>query len=544
MLTEQTKNLKVLDCTLRDGGYYNNWCFSEDLVQSYFKAVEEANIDIVEIGLRSTPKSRFLGPYAYTTDRFLEGLTALPRNTTLCVMVNASDLIQHPSGPSACIDDLFQTAENSPVSLVRIAAHLREVEKALPAVERLHQLGYEIGFNIMQASNCSDDELSASAALIESWKTPQVLYFADSLGNMDEKEITRVFNAFRKEWSGDIGIHTHDNMGLGLQNSMTALKLGTNWLDCTILGMGRGAGNTASETLLMELSENGVNKYAPEALFPIAAGGFQELKNQYQWGESLFYRLAAKYAIHPTYVQQMLADELYTPQDILTVLNSLKDEAALSFSTASLQAAMHRAFIENPGSQNVSDWAQNKTVLVLAAGDETQNHKTAIEQFVKEKSPLVISINHNSAIEPELIDAYIACHPTRIRASLDFYSTTNKTLIAPKGTLSEQENAQLKDTPLLDYGMEVKTQSLQVNANNCVVPYPLASAYALSFCIAAGASRIYLCGFDGYPQGDTRNNNINEIFNLFKQHKGNPEIVALTPTQYNIEQASIYQPGL
>jgi 4-hydroxy 2-oxovalerate aldolase len=120
--------MKVLDCTLRDGGYYNNWDFPSDVVQAYLKAVAEAKIDYVELGLRDFPKDDFLGAYAYTTEAYLNAIE-LPLGPVYGVMVNAKTILSSSLTIIEAIDLLFVSASASKISLVRIAAHFSEVEQ-------------------------------------------------------------------------------------------------------------------------------------------------------------------------------------------------------------------------------------------------------------------------------------------------------------------------------------------------------------------------------------------------------------------------------
>ena len=116
----KNKQLKIIDCTLRDGGYYNNWDFEYELVELYLNSMEEASIDVIEIGFRSPPKKSFMGPYVYSCDDYLESLP-LPKNILIGVMINAKDYLKASEDPVVMINKLFQPRDESPVGLVRIA---------------------------------------------------------------------------------------------------------------------------------------------------------------------------------------------------------------------------------------------------------------------------------------------------------------------------------------------------------------------------------------------------------------------------------------
>ena len=117
--------MKILDCTLRDGGYYNNWNFSNKVVNDYLSVMSAVSVDYVEIGFRSFETKDFKGPTWYTTESFLNSLH-IPKNITLGVMVNASELISHSSGLYKATQLLFKDAKKSKIKLVRLACHFKE----------------------------------------------------------------------------------------------------------------------------------------------------------------------------------------------------------------------------------------------------------------------------------------------------------------------------------------------------------------------------------------------------------------------------------
>ena len=126
------KKIKILDCTLRDGGYYNNWNFSKDLINEYLKVMNFINIDYVEIGFRFVDKLKTKGPCAYTEEKFLRSLK-IPKNLKIGVMINAADFVNSKNIISLAKKN-FRPKKNSLISLVRIACHYNEVEKVLPLV--------------------------------------------------------------------------------------------------------------------------------------------------------------------------------------------------------------------------------------------------------------------------------------------------------------------------------------------------------------------------------------------------------------------------
>src|SRR5690554_851374 len=152
----------ILDCTLRDGGYYNNWNFPFSVASDYLGAMSAAGVDIVELGLRSLSNNGFKGAAGYSTDSYLSSLN-IPHDLKVAVMINASEIVGDKP-LTDCLESLFPAwADESPVDVVRIACHAHEFEKALPAEKWLKKRGYLVGFNLMQVADRSKADIVALA---------------------------------------------------------------------------------------------------------------------------------------------------------------------------------------------------------------------------------------------------------------------------------------------------------------------------------------------------------------------------------------------
>ena len=274
------QDINVLDCTFRDGGYYNLWDFSMELTKEYLSSISKAGVNVVEIGFRSVLDQSFHGPYYYATDDFLLSLD-LPGNLKFAVMINASDYLDDESNLSTLLGMLFHPCINSPVDLVRIAVNFNNYQTCQNLANMLKELGYEIGLNLMQSQGKSYDDYTSACNEINQWGCVDVLYFADSLGSMNPEAVEFISNAFKSNWVGQLGIHTHNNKGLALSNSLSALNNGITWFDSTILGMGRGAGNVSTESLLLELNNYGFDEY-DASLLRDCLGSFRKLLDEYK----------------------------------------------------------------------------------------------------------------------------------------------------------------------------------------------------------------------------------------------------------------------
>jgi 3-deoxy-manno-octulosonate cytidylyltransferase (CMP-KDO synthetase) len=312
------EKLNLLDCTFRDGGYYTKWNFDDIIVKNYLKAIDQSNIDAIEIGFRHTPKKEELGMFAYSTDEFLSSLD-LP-SCKIAVMVNASDFISYDNGPAKCVNDLFVSKEDSPVDLVRIAARIDKVNASQSIAEELKKKGYMTTINIMQIAHKKEEDILRAVESIKKWGTIDILYYADSFGSMDKQEVDRVSQIIKQVWEGETGFHAHNNKGNGLSNAHFAIENGTNWIDGTVAGMGRGAGNAQMDQLLIDIG----GKYKSEPLCLFHVNDFAKLHDQYGWGPNIYYHLSATNEIHPTYVQKLLESNMYDKDRIISGIHNIK----------------------------------------------------------------------------------------------------------------------------------------------------------------------------------------------------------------------------
>lgn len=530
--------MKILDCTLRDGGYYNSWNFTTNLANAYLKAMLAARVDIVELGLRSFINKGFKGPNAYTTDDYLESLE-IPSGLAIAVMVNATELVGDDQLEGK-LGRLFpKAATDSKVDVVRIACHVHEFKDALPASLWLKDKGFTVGFNLMQVADRSPEEIAELAKEASQYPV-DVLYFADSMGSMTPSDTLNIISYFRKHWKGSMGIHTHDNKGLALQNTMTALEQGVEWLDATVTGMGRGPGNARTEELVIEAADIRKTDLNLVPLMTLIQEFFQPLKTSCGWGSNPYYYLSGKYGIHPTYIQEMLGDSRYSEEDILATIDHLKKEGGKKFSFNTLGATRNFYVGKPRGNWRPSDRFSEREVLLLGTGPGVADHRQALENYIEKHKPLVVAMNTQSALDQELIDVRIACHPVRLLADRDHYAELPQPLITPASMLRDDVKEAFEGKELLDYGLSVEEDTFRFDDYSCVLPSSLVVCYALAVLTSGGVRRILMAGFDGYSADDPRNAEMNSILSLYQDHDQAREILSITDTRYEIPVKSVY----
>ncbi|AKO51594.1 aldolase [Marinobacter psychrophilus] len=534
-------NITFIDCTLRDGGYYNAWDFDPGLIVRYLEAMGASGVDVVELGLRTLRAGGFKGACAFSTDQFLRSLP-IPENLSVGVMINATELLDGPPMEESLKRMFPVRAEESPVDLVRVACHVHEFSKALGASIWLHDMGYRVGFNLMQVADRQQSEVEELAHEASSYPI-DVLYFADSMGSLGPEQTLIIIRWLRNQWSGALGVHTHDNLGMALQNTLAAISEGVVWVDSTVTGMGRGPGNARTEELAIEIAALRHKRISLVPLMQLIRQDFRPMQKRYAWGTNPYYYLAGKYGIHPTYIQEMLSDSRYDEEDILAVIEHLRVEGGKKFSVNTLGAARNFYGKNQDGDWSPTTLLADREVLLLGTGPGVERHKWALETYIREKKPVVIALNTQAALGSNLIDLRVACHPVRLLADCHTHTTLPQPLVTPWSMLSGDVKESLANKKVLDFGLAIENGRFAFGQFSCTLPTSLVVAYALAIAASGSASRVLMAGFDGYPADDPRSREMQELLDLYQSTAGARHLVSVTPTRYSISKESIYGMG-
>jgi len=530
------KKINLLDCTLRDGGYYNNWKFTNSQVKEYLRKIYLSKIDVVEIGFRFFENNKNLGPFAFSREEKIRKIST-SKNTKLSVMVNTSDFFKTKKNYKTLIDEHFSKNSNSKISIVRLATHHDDIFKISNHVKYLKKLGYKVFINLMQINRINEKQLTEVLRELKKSKSVDVFYFADSFGNMKPHNVKKICKTIKKNWSSSFGIHTHDNCGYALENSLAAIKFGAEWVDATVQGMGRGAGNVSTETLLCELSRMGLKKFNPDPVYSLSQSFFIDLKKKYNWGRSIYFHLAAINNIHPTYIQELLIDDRYSHDQILNIINSLTTINSKSFNSETLKELINDK-VNLKNAWDARDWCLNKNVILLGQGQTIKIYSEDIKKFIRNKKCLVLSLNINKNLPNKFIDYYVASNEARIMVDRQEYNKLSKEIIVPLDRVKSIFN-KIKIKKIKNYGLIVKKNTFSVFNKYCELPTSLVAGYAMSLCSIGKAKNIYLAGFDGYKDNESLDKEMNSYFLNIKKNFPKLNFCSLTPTNYSIPKKLI-----
>ncbi|MBP1992380.1 aldolase catalytic domain-containing protein [Paenibacillus eucommiae] len=280
---------KILDCTIRDGGLINNWDFSVEFVQDMYRGLSEAGVEYMEIGYKNSEKlleGGNSGPWRFLNEDFLKDVITKKTDTKLSALVDIGRVDENDILPR----------EQSLLDLIRVACYIKDLDKGLELVQKFHNMGYETSLNIMALSHVMENELIEGFEEIN--KSPvDVVYIVDSYGSMDYKDIDYLATKFQRLLpKKELGIHMHNNLQLAYSNTIIGASKGVTFLDSSVYGMGRAAGNCPTELLVSYLKNP---RYDVRPVLGIIERHMLEMREKWMWGYLIPYMIVGSLDEHP-----------------------------------------------------------------------------------------------------------------------------------------------------------------------------------------------------------------------------------------------------
>ena len=310
-------DIKVLDCTIRDGGLMNDHHFDDKIVKAVYHTCLEAGIDYMELGYKASKK--IFSPSQYGTWKYCDE-DALRR----IVGENETDLKLTAMADAERTDyyEDILPSKDSVLDTIRVATYIHQMPTAIDMIKDAHDKGYETTLNLMAVSTVAESELDeALEALAET--SVDAVFLVDSWGVLYSEQIqtlTRKYLKLMKPAGKEVGIHTHNNQQLAYANTIEALILGANRLDASLAGLGRGAGNCQMELLIGFLHNP---KFRLRPILQCIQEHIEPLKKELRWGFGLPYVITGLLNQHPRAAMEYMAKER---KDIVKFYDSVIEE--------------------------------------------------------------------------------------------------------------------------------------------------------------------------------------------------------------------------
>ena len=285
------EKIKVLDCTIRDGGLMNNHDFDLRFVREVYKALSEAGIDYMEIGYKNSKRlfnPKDFGKWKFCDDQDIrEAVKGIDSRTKISVMVDV-DRVD--------VDDV-SPKKDSPVDMIRVATYVKDVDKAIFLANHFSDKGYETTVNIMAISRALDNELNECLQQLEKECKAKIIYIVDSFGSLYQETTEFLIKKAKSILkTKEVGMHAHNNQQLAFSNTIEAIIHDANYVDTTIFGLGRAAGNCPTELMLGFLKNP---KYDIRPILDVISKEFVPLQKNIEWGYFIPYAITGILDEHP-----------------------------------------------------------------------------------------------------------------------------------------------------------------------------------------------------------------------------------------------------
>lgn len=469
--------IQILDCTLRDGGYCNEWDFGYDNAKRIVSGLIDADVEIVECGFLTDRVE-----YQPNITRFSEVdqiKPLIPENRNGHIFVAMVNYGEYNAEDIPLYD-------GSSVDGFRVAFHKKDLAESLLLCKQIKEKGYLVFIQAMVSLNYNDEEFLSLIRAVNEIE-PYAFYIVDSFGMMKGKDLIRLFHLVEHNLNKEIkiGFHSHNNLQLAYSNAQTLTTVQTNRdliIDTSIMGMGRGAGNLNTELFVDYLNENREKHYEVKPLLMIIdkiLGGFYERN---YWGYSLPNYISATHNAHPNYASYLDAKKTLTFEDMNEIFDMMDSEKKVSFDKMYIEELylkyQEKDRVQESHLNEFDERIKNKEVLMIAPGQSTVSERDKIVACAQRDNVVTISTNYE--YDESLTDFVFVSNLRRFR---DLSPGTRQKSIVTSNIPAVDVYLQVLYKDLLNL-----TEPVQDNAGLMLI----------RFLIMHGVKRVYIAGMDGY----------------------------------------------
>lgn len=483
-------NIKLLDCTLRDGGFINNWEFGNITIRSVVSRLDSAYVDIIECGFLdsgvSYSENRSVFPDIPSIERTLGG--CIPQNAELVAMIDYGTFDEDKliSKSESCLDG------------IRLIFQKEKAKEALEYAKKIKEKGYRLYVNLVATFTYSGLELLQLVDEINKIN-PIGVSIVDTYGIMFGDEMTRYAYLLDGSLNKNImlGFHSHNNTNFSDANSVSFIGLNFKRdmiVDGSLLGMGKNSGNAHTEVLALYLNKMNIKEFKCDHILECAVTDIQRFQINQEWGYNVNNLVTAICECSPNWIKYYMRKGTLSISNIMEILNDLPKEKRKLVSFFSEQLAEERYMdfcrryevSDKKGYEALKKAIGDRSVLILCPGSSLLEYIDEIKEFISRNNPFIISVNF---ISP---DFEVDC----------LYVGSNRRYSQMAALLNGNEK------------YEVITTS-NIVANTSLIPkytfsYPELfneaeidnSAIILMTLLARlGVAQIIIAGFDGYREG-------------------------------------------
>ena len=383
------QNIKLLDCTLRDGCHINSGNFGKQVIVETIESLVQANVDIIEVGFFDNGIHDEDSSYYSSIDEVRRILPKNKGNSHFCLMADFVDVSQ--------VEPCDGTVE-----FFRLSFKRHRWDWAMDAAEKLMLKGYKVYINPVNCNVYTDEEYISCIKRVNSLK-PYGFSIVDTFGVLRKQDLSRIYYLVEGNLDKDIviGLHLHENLGLAYTLAQHFLEIRSPRrkisIDGSLLGMGRAPGNLCIDQIIDHLNNNFGADYNLEPAFDAIDKHIAPIKKEKPWGYAIAYALSGKYGLHRTYAEYLLGKNRLKTKDIQRILSQVDHDHVENFDEKYIECLyrkyMSSSYDDDIILQAIQSELQNRSIVVICPGATIATKQNEIKEFVRKNESVVISVN-------------------------------------------------------------------------------------------------------------------------------------------------------
>lgn len=496
---------ELLDCTLRDGGYVNDWEFGHDKIHEIFRRLVSSGVEFIEIGFlderRVYDPNRTIFPDTQSANKLYQGLDK--GNSTVLAMIDYG----------TCGIEHLQPAADTFIDGIRIIFKEHLMYKALAFCKQVQDLGYKVFAQMVSVTTYTDEKLKIYAEECNKLR-PFATSMVDTYGLLDSEHLMHIFSILDTNLLPDIreGFHAHNNFQLGFADAKAFLASDTErdlLADGTLYGMGKSAGNAPLELLMMYMNERQGRSYDVAQVLEAIDNVILDIYNKQYWGYNLLFYISASTQCHPNYVRYFMGKKTLSVSQIVELLNSLQKEKQLMYD-AKYAEQMYLEY-QNVTCDDKNSLAALKKIfhgqelLLIGPGKNIKRQRSKVNEYIVEHRPLTVAVNYAPKdIKVDYIFLTKSKRYTQLMNDLEGSTNEDVAIIATSNVTRTAGNFRyvLKYESLIDRNAEIIDNSLVM---------------LLKAMEQVGAKKVNLAGFDGYSKNEDNYFDISREYGFVKE---------------------------
>lgn len=388
------KELKLLDCTLRDGGFVNDWNFGHDNIVNIFERMISSHVDVLEIGFlderRPFDNNRTIMPDTKSADKIYQKLDK--GQAMIVAMIDYG----------TCSVERLSPCSESFIDGIRIIFKKHVMNEALAYCAEVQKLGYQVFVQAVSITDYSDRELLDLIEMVNTLN-PHALSIVDTYGLLHQENLMHYFEILNHNLNQEIaiGYHSHNNFQLAYSNSIEILTQPserTIMVDASLYGMGKSAGNLPIELISMYMNTNCGKHYDTAQMLEAIDINIMPFYAKSPWGYNLFFYIAASNNCHPSYVSFLMDKQTLSLKSINTILSYIDHEKKLLYSKEHIEQLyvdyQNKECNDEADLKKLSSLLSEKPLLLLGPGKNIDLQRDRILNYIEETAPIILSVNY------------------------------------------------------------------------------------------------------------------------------------------------------